>query len=1244
MTFNREHTLELHPSNGPGVSIGGEEPEPKQRPSTRTERVLQAVAYAAARLLHSDSWEECIEESLGRRGHATGAAQAFLLQTSPGDGALNLNQRYAWQAANLTQPVDFDTLPLADWANDTFSNWTDELRRGNTVHGLAEEFPPAQRRLLQELGLYSLQLLPVFVGPTWWGLIVLHDRTRSPAWSATEMDALRVAADSLGTAIGRRQAELKLHHRNHELAVLNSVIAAATTTLEPHTVLATTCRELARAFKVPQAGAALLDESGLYLEIVAEYTWEDGASVVGAKIPIKGNPATQYVLQHMQPLVLDDVQNDPRMASVRELMQRRQVASMLLLPLVAGDQVLGTLGLDSPSPYHFGDEEVALAMSAVAAASQVLAKARLLAAEQENVARLQKILQLSTTLAGIRDEQTLLQTLVQSAVAFAGSAICTAFLVDDADPDHEAAVVMRAQQGLGDELLGMRAPLDHPLVQRALAMSEPLIVPDIDHHAPELRAFLVRPDIHSFAAFAFVAETGPIGFITFSGLFPRRPSAAEVSALGLLAERTAAALQNVRLLNAVRAQAAQLAALHQVDMAIGASLEPQEVYHTITHSAASLLHCDLVNLYRWNADLDQLEGLATSLHNDDFAHSMGRRSPLRSNDFSRYSVKGKTFDGDKEPLLPTLRTAQQPIAIRDATHDERVAPFWREKFGMRAVLLVPLLYHDSLSGLLAFNDTRQTRHWTPAEIELAQSLAAQAAIAVANARLHDETRLLLQRSREQTRIVQQVVDSVPDGLLLLDPQRRVVVANPVAQEFLELLGHQEKGRLQKLGGVPLSHLLRPPAVGRLFHELVVERPQSRIFELGVQQMEAEPLAGGWVLVLHEATHEREQLAYLQARDRLATVGQLAAGIAHDFNNILAVIVLYAQTLQRADVPPRDRERLAAIYQQAQRATSLIGQILDFSRRAVVERQPLELPPFLADLGRMLQRTLPETISLEFDPNAVYDDADRDHDLYVVNVDPTRLQQALMNLALNARDAMPRGGVLRMALAHYGPQWSPPLPDMQPGDWIAIGVSDSGAGIKPEVLPHIFEPFFTTKGPGQGTGLGLAQVYGIVKQHDGFIDVHSRPGAGATFTIYLRAFALLPAPGPIPQAALHSANDELILVVEDDPAIQTVVGEILELLNYRVLLASDGAEALTVYGEARDEIDLVLSDMVMPRLDGARLHHALRAQNPQVKMVLFTGYPLDEAGKTFVEEQGVAWIQKPFTSEQLNETIRRTLMS
>lgn len=395
--------------------------------------------------------------------------------------------------------------------------------------------------------------------------------------------------------------------------------------------------------------------------------------------------------------------------------------------------------------------------------------------------------------------------------------------------------------------------------------------------------------------------------------------------------------------------------------------------------------------------------------------------------------------------------------------------------------------------------------------------------------------------------------------------------------------------------------------------------------------------------LREAEMRRERRRFekrLQTRDRLATVGQLAAGIAHDFNNIMAVISLYSETLVKKPDHPKREVHLTTINEQAQHAAKLIAQILDFSRASVMERTSLDLLPFVREVIELLRRTVPENIAIDLVAEEI---------AYPVEVDPTRLQQALMNLAVNARDAMVNGGELKLTLSRLTLKLNerPPLPGMEAGEWICLAVRDTGKGIPPDTLPHIFEPFFTTKQPGQGTGLGLAQAYGIVKQHGGEIDVESRLGQGTTFTIFLPALDELGSDSSDGRGAEHTTSptatgQETILLVEDDEATRQAIQDTLELLGYQILTAGTGRDAFTLFEERREDIDLVLTDMVMPEMGGIDLYQALQTQEPGVKVAVMTGYPLDDKGKRLLEQGAVTTIQKPFSGDDLAHKVRQVL--
>jgi CheY-like chemotaxis protein len=252
---------------------------------------------------------------------------------------------------------------------------------------------------------------------------------------------------------------------------------------------------------------------------------------------------------------------------------------------------------------------------------------------------------------------------------------------------------------------------------------------------------------------------------------------------------------------------------------------------------------------------------------------------------------------------------------------------------------------------------------------------------------------------------------------------------------------------------------------------------------------------------------------------------------------------------------------------------------------------------------------------------------------------------ITNLAVNARDAMPTGGTLsiRLSLLNLQPDETPPCLEMPPGEWTVLSVSDTGTGISSEVRPHLFEPFFTTKEVGEGTGLGLAQVYGIVKQHEGFINVESQVGQGTTFTIYLPAVVVKRETGgkEVPEKIPYG-HGETVLLVEDEPAVLEVGEMILEELGYRVLTASNGQQALSTYAEQKEEIDLVLTDMVMPKMDGMALYQALKAYTPEVKVIVITGYPLGGEAHQVLTQGILDWVQKPLTVTRLAQVVSQAL--
>jgi two-component system cell cycle sensor histidine kinase/response regulator CckA len=498
----------------------------------------------------------------------------------------------------------------------------------------------------------------------------------------------------------------------------------------------------------------------------------------------------------------------------------------------------------------------------------------------------------------------------------------------------------------------------------------------------------------------------------------------------------------------------------------------------------------------------------------------------------------------------------------------------------------------------------------------------------------EEREKLLDQVRAQAGRIQQIMDTVPQGVLLISVDGRIILANPTAERHLLPLADARPGdTLTHLGEKPLADLLASPQEG-LWHEVTAK---GSTFEIIARPIETEEEVEQWVLVVRDVTREREAEQQIQQQERLAAVGQLAAGIAHDFNNIMATIILYAQLSARdEELSERNRRRMETIRQQAMHASNLIQQILDFTRRTVLDRQILDLVPLLKEQVQLLRRTLPENIAVKMAYGS---------DEYTINGDLTRMRQVIVNLALNARDAMREGGELRIDLARvkFTSRRATPVRDMPAGEWVRVTVSDTGTGISPDSLPHIFDPFFTTKAPGEGTGLGLAQVHGIVGSHQGFIDVATEMGKGTTFTIYLPALRAAQADAAqLVMDSLVIGDGETILVVEDNRDARSAVAESLKLMNYRVVEAANGREALEVLEERAGEIALVLSDVVMPEMSGTTLLQTMRARELTVPVVMLTGHMLGHELEG-LRARGIAdWIPKPPNLEQLSLVIARAL--
>jgi signal transduction histidine kinase len=384
----------------------------------------------------------------------------------------------------------------------------------------------------------------------------------------------------------------------------------------------------------------------------------------------------------------------------------------------------------------------------------------------------------------------------------------------------------------------------------------------------------------------------------------------------------------------------------------------------------------------------------------------------------------------------------------------------------------------------------------------------------------------------------------------------------------------------------------------------------------------------------EVSRAREALLQAQKMD---AIGRLAGGVAHDFNNLLTIIHGRCEILRKGfETGTKTRQDLDLIQQTAHRAAALTGQLLAFSRRQVLQPRELQLNGAVEESVSMLQRLIGEHITL-----TTVAGARRDR----VKADPTQLEQVLMNLAINARDALPQGGRLTIETADVDLDegFAHEHPGAGTGPHVRLSVRDDGVGMSAEIQARIFEPFFTTKEKGRGTGLGLSMVYGIVKQHGGYIGVDSEEGRGTTFEIYLPCADLTDEsraePGP---ERSESRGSETILLVEDEADVRELTREILEMAGYTVLEAARSDEALRLCRESVRPIDLLLTDVVMPQMSGPVLARQIVAMRPGMKVVYMSGYTDDALGHHGVLDPDIVLLHKPFTPESLMHRLRLAL--
>jgi PAS domain S-box-containing protein len=492
------------------------------------------------------------------------------------------------------------------------------------------------------------------------------------------------------------------------------------------------------------------------------------------------------------------------------------------------------------------------------------------------------------------------------------------------------------------------------------------------------------------------------------------------------------------------------------------------------------------------------------------------------------------------------------------------------------------------------------------------------------------------------------VEQAAEAIVITDTNGKILYVNPAFEKTAGYTWREAVGqnpRILKSGKYDSTfyrQMWDSLAQGKVWSGRIINKKKSgALYEEDMIISPIRDSAGriiNYVAVKRDVTQEVALAEQLRQVQKMESIGQLAGGVAHDFNNILTVIqgnaslLLDAKNLSEADV-----DLAKQIIHAAERAAGLTRQLLVFSRKQVMQPAHLNLNEVVGNMTKMLQRILGEDIALQSDYTPI---------LPLVFADAGMIEQVLLNLAVNARDAMPSGGQLMIATASktIGQEYAQQNPAAGAGQCVCLSVSDTGCGIAPENLSRIFEPFFTTKEIGRGTGLGLATVYGIVKQHHGWIEVDSQVGKGTTFRIYLPAARDAAAKQKTTAviAELPRGN-EVILIVENEQAVRLLVGNLLQRCGYTALLAVSGIEALNLWEQHKNEIQLLLTDMVLPDgMMGRELAEKLKGEKPKLKVVYTSGYSASVVGKGPALVEGINFLQKPYHPQKLAQTVRDCL--
>jgi two-component system cell cycle sensor histidine kinase/response regulator CckA len=1023
----------------------------------------------------------------------------------------------------------------------------------------------------------------------------------------------------------RKQEKEEIWRRLQEMALLNVITTTIASATNVDEALQNICAELARFLRIPQAGFAMLNPQRTAAKVIADYHPPDSISAIGWTLPVINNPSMAYILEHKVPLAIADAQHDPLLAPVHEIMRQRNAKSILIVPIIAGGEVIGTIGFDAFQRREFSASEIKLVQHVAGHLGQMLMRKQVEEALRRERDLAKALEEAAAVLSSTLDLDQVLDRILEQVSRVVPHDAANVMLVQG---DQARIVRWRGYERFGAEEFVSTVTfniLDVPNLRQMMESKEPMFIPDTATY-PGWVHVPVQEWLRSYAAAPIVVRDEVIGFLNVDSVTPGFFTQAHAGTLRAFADHAAAAIQNARLFEAQRRRNEELETLRQASLRLTSTLELQPILEAILDHALQLMSADDAHVFLYDG---QQLAFGAALW------AGGRQQKP----YSEPRPHGLTY---------TVAHSGEWIVVPDMSDH----PLFRDRQWHGAIVGLPLRIGERVVGVMNIA-SQKPRAFDENELRALELLADQAAIAIRNARLYEaaqqelaerkRTEEALQESEEKYRnLVERANDGiviVQDTLVKYTNSRLAEITGYTVEEMLGTLyaNYIHPDELPKVVG-HYERRMAGEEVRSIYETALRHKDGSKVdveINAGIITFQGRPANLAFIRDITERKRLEEQL--LQAQ-KMEAVGRLAGGVAHDFNNLLTAIIGYSDLLLMglSQDNPLHRD-VAEIKKAADRAASLTSQLLAFSRKQVLQPTVLDLNATVANIEKMLRRLIREDIQLVtvLDPT-----------LERVKADPGQIEQVLMNLAVNARDAMPQGGKLTIetANAYLDEDYARQHLEVQPGPYVMLAVSDTGVGMNEETQSHLFEPFFTTKEVGRGTGLGLATVYGIVKQSGGHVWVSSEPGRGTTIKVYLpRIEESIESDRQAQFPAAPLQGQETVLLVEDEDVVRNLARRVLLKRGYTVLEASDGGEALHLCEQHKGPIHLLVTDVVMPGgMSGRELAERLTPLQPEMRVLYISGYTDDAIIHHGVLETGTAFLQKPFTPAALANKVREML--